>query len=177
MQLERLAAMQRELSGALPKPLAEACRIAYETEGCVVIEAKNGAVAAKAKALSGRLLTALRQRYPELKAIRIEVDIPHRTKVDRSAIRRIGPTGIRSLTGLAGSLPEGPLRTALRQLLATSDSQDQPLENQKSQHYPSHDQGVLEDLPGHAQPAPVLRDQIQRDRSADHQHDQEADDA
>jgi hypothetical protein len=177
VQLERVSAMQHALATALPKSLSGACRVAYETEGDVVIEVKNGAVAAKVKALSGRLLAAFRARYPTVKGIRIAVDVPHRTKPDPEQVRRIGPTGIRSLARLAGSLPEGSLRTALRRLLATSHGEDQALEHQKRQHHGGHDQSVLEDPPSDAQPAPVLRDQIQRDRSADRQHDQEADEA
>jgi hypothetical protein len=177
VQLERVAAMQRTLSQALPDALAAACRVAYETGGCIVIEAQNGAAAAKVKALSGRLLAALRQHDQALTAIRVEVVVVRRIRAGREPVRRIGPTGMRSLSALAGSLPEGPVQAALRRLLRASNREDQALEDQKRQHHRSHDQGVLEDLPSHAQPAPVLRDQVQGDRSADRQHDQEADDA
>jgi hypothetical protein len=177
MQLERVAAMQRTLSRALPGGLAAACRVAYETGGCIVIEARNGAVAAKVKALSGRLLAALRSRDPALTGIRVEVVVVQRIRAGRERVRRIGPTGLRSLTTLAGSLPEGPVQAALRHLLRASNREDQALEDEKCQHHRGHDQGVLEDLPGHAQPAPVLRDQVQGDRRADREHDQEADDA
>lgn len=177
VQLERIAAMQHTLAAALPKPLAETCRVAYEADGDLVIEAKNGAVAAKVQMLSRRLLARLRQRYPALRGIRVEVGILRRSKAAPGIIRRIGPTGTRSLAELEGSLPDGPLRMALRRLLATSDRQNQALEDEKREHHPGHDQRVLEDLPGRAQPAPVLGDQIQRHGAADHQHDQEADDA
>lgn len=169
--------MQRTLSQALPSALAAACRVAYETGGCIVIEAKNGAVAAKVKALSGRLLAALRQRDPALTGIRVGVAVVRRARAEREQIRRIGPTGMRSLSALAASLPDGPVQAAVRGLLKTSNSENQALEDEKRQHHRSHDQGVLEDPPGHAQPAAVLRDQIQGDRTADRQYDQEADDA
>ncbi|HEU5282750.1 MAG TPA: DUF721 domain-containing protein [Burkholderiales bacterium] len=177
VQLERIAAMQHTLTAALPKPLAGTCRVAYEADGTLVIEAKNGAVAAKVQALSRRLLATLRQHYPALSGIRVEVGVLRRSKVARGAIRRIGPTGMRSLVELEGSLPDGPLRMALRRLLATSDRQNQALEDEKREHHAGHDQGVREDPPGHTQPAPVLRDEIQRYGAADHQHDQEADEA
>jgi hypothetical protein len=169
--------MQRTLSQALPSALAAACRVAYETGGYIVIEAKNGAAAAKVKALSGRLLAALRQRDPALTGLRVRVAIVRRTRGGLEPVRRIGPTGIRSLTALAGSLPDGPVQAALRRMLRTSNREDQALQNEERQHHRGHDQGVLEDLPGDAQPAPVLRDQIEGDRSADRQDDQEADDA
>jgi hypothetical protein len=177
VQLDRFAALQRVLIDALPTALRSGCRVAYASEAYIVIEAQNGAVAAKVKALSGRLLAALRQRDPALHGIRVEVAVVRRGRIDPRPIRRIGPTGVRSLSALARALPGGALQSALRRLLAASHRQNQPFEDEKGQHHGHHDQRVLEDLPCEAQPAPILGDQIDGDRSADHQHHEKTDDA
>lgn len=180
VQLGRIAAMQQALTAILPANLSGLCRVAYETDRVIVLEAKSSVIAAKLKALTPRLLTALQQRFPELKGVQVRVSMTHRSIAAREGVRRISPTGLKSFAALAGTLPEGPLEAAVRRLLQRqrrSDGQNQALEREKRKDDGDHDQGVLQDLPAEAQPAPVARDHVHQQRAPDRDQNQKPDDA
>jgi len=179
VQLSRIAALQQGLTRALPANLSGLCRVAYETAGVVVIEARSGVVAAKLKALAPRLLSAMQQPFPALTGVQVRVSLMQRSMPSKRGLRRIGPTGMKSFTALAGTLPDGPLEAAVRRLIQRqrgSDGQNQALEREERQHDGDHDQSVLEDLPAEANPAPVAGDHVHQHRTADRDQDQEPDD-
>lgn len=138
VQLDQVAAMQRICSNVLPATLSSHVRAAYLDGKVLVFEASSGAVAAKVRYFSARLTTTLRRTYPALEGIRVEVVIPQRTTMPAGNKRRIRPTGKRALEALAGSLPDGELKTAVERLLtgqAGSDRQDEAFQDQECQRH------------------------------------------
>jgi hypothetical protein len=117
VRVARIAAMQQAYSAALPKELAQSSAVGHETEGTLVLLATSGAVAARLRQLVPRLLLTIRKQFPEVRAIRIEVQLVRGNRRPAAPIRRVGTTGLRSLTELETRVGEGPLRDALRRLI------------------------------------------------------------
>jgi hypothetical protein len=116
-EIQRLEKAQRALNRALPAELtasSRVCRLAHLTLDVV---AESGAVAAKLRQLTPRLLMALKKQGVEVTTIRITAQAgrPTAIKAHREA-RAVSPEAARSLEELAGSLPPSPLKTALRRL-------------------------------------------------------------
>jgi hypothetical protein len=137
VRVDRLAAMQQALSAALPGELARLSRVGYETQGTLVLLAGSGVAAARLRHLVPRLLFTIRKQFAEVKAIRIEVQLVRDSRRGKRPVRRIGATGQASLQDLEARLAAGPLRCALQRLLehqASSDGDDQPLQEQERSH-------------------------------------------
>jgi hypothetical protein len=133
VQLDRFAAMQHACEQALPPQLKGRLRVARGEGETVVLEADNGSVAAKARYLQPRLLRALQARF-KVSEIRIEVGVLRRTNAHEASARRLAPTGRAAFTALAGSLPAGPLKTAVERVAqAASHREDEALERHKQQ--------------------------------------------
>jgi hypothetical protein len=126
VRAERIAALQQAYLAAVPKELAQASAVGYETQGTLVLLAANGAVAARLRHLAPRLLLTMRKQFAEVKAIRIEVQLVRGTKRGVRPIRRIGATGLRNLETLEAELEAGPLRAALHRLIERERQQDRP---------------------------------------------------
>lgn len=142
MQLEAAAALQRALARALPAALAPHCRVLHCREGLVLIEAAHGAAAARLRLLRARLLPVLKNVRPDVREIRIVVDVARQSAKAGPAGRRLNPTAQAAWRQLASSLPEGPLREACRGMLPSqdaSDRQEQTLEEQEGQHGGGHE--------------------------------------
>ena len=181
MRVKRIAAMQQAYVDAAPKEFARWSRVGYETQGTLVLLADNGVVAARLRQSAPRFLAIIRKQWPEVTAIRIDVQVVRASNVKYRSSRRIGATGLRDLRNLAASLPEGGLRMAIDRLIAhqpgASHGENHAFQDQESQHDQHDDQSVLEDLPAEAQPASVLAQQEHRDRGGDRDEDQKADNA
>ena len=178
VQLGRIAAMQQTLTATLPANLSGLCRVAYEADGIVVLEARSSVIAAKLKALSPRLLRGLQQRFPDLKGVQVRMSMLRHSTPAKEGFRRIGPTGMKSFAALAGTLPEGPLEAAVRRLIQherRSDGENEALQREKRKDDRDHDQGVLQDLPAEAQPAPIARDHVHQHRAPDRDQNQKPD--
>lgn len=117
VRVARIVALQQAYSAALPRELAQSSTVGHETQGTLVLLAASGAVAARLRQLVPRLLLTIRKQFPEVKAIRIEVQLVRGSKRPPRPIRRVGATGLRSLNELEARLGEGPLRDALRRML------------------------------------------------------------
>jgi hypothetical protein len=117
MRARRIAALQQVYVAALPRELGHSSRVGYETQGTLVLLAANGAVAARLRQLGPRLLLTIRKHFPEVKTIRIEVQLVRGSRGVSRPIRRIGATGLHSLSALEARLEDGPLRSALRRLI------------------------------------------------------------
>jgi hypothetical protein len=126
VRAERIAALQQTYLAAVPKELAQSSTVGYETQGTLVLLAANGAVAARLRHLAPRVLLTIRKQFPEVKAIRTEVQLVRGVKRTPAPIRRIGATGVQSLRGLETSLAEGPLRDAVRRLIRRTAQPDEP---------------------------------------------------
>jgi hypothetical protein len=128
MRAKRVAALQQAYSAAVPGELSQSSTVGYEIQGTLVLLAANGAVAARLRNLGPRLLLTIRRQFPEIKAIRTEVQLVRSSRRSAPPIRRVGATGLHSLKALEATLPEGPLREALRRLIRreTEGSQHEP---------------------------------------------------
>ena len=178
MRVKRIAALQRTYLKAAPGEVTRRSRVGTETQGTLVLLADNGAVAARLRQSIPRLLTVIKQYWPEITSIRIEVQVVHNSKVKKPQIRRIGATGLNDLQRLAGSLSESsPLRAAISKLIkgqaGASNGKNQTLQNQEGHHDEDHEERVLEHLPAETQPASITSKQRQRDAGPDDDKDQE----
>ena len=124
VRAERIAALQQAYFAAVPRELAQSSTVGYETQGTLVLLADSGAVAARLRQLTPRLLLTIRKQFPEVRAIRIEVQLVRGSRRPPAPIRRVGATGLRSLTELEAGLADGPLRDALRRLIRREAGQD-----------------------------------------------------
>ena len=124
MRVERIAALQQGYLAAVPRELAQSSAVGYETQGTLVLLAASGAVAARLRHLAPRLLLTIQKQFPEVKAIRIEVQLVHSSRPPGKLVRRVGTTGLRSLGELERTLADGPLRAALRRLIRGQAGQD-----------------------------------------------------
>ena len=113
----RIAALQQAYVAALPRELAHSSRVGYETQGTLVLLAANSAVAARLRHLGPRLLLTIRKQFMEVKTIRVEVQLVRGNRNARRTMRRIGATGVQSLSALEAKLENGPLRSALQRLI------------------------------------------------------------
>jgi len=117
MHAKRVVALQQAYSAAVPGELSQSSTVGYEIQGTLVLLAANGAVAARLRNLGPRLLLTIRRQFPEIKAIRTEVQLVRSSRRRAPPIRRVGATGLQSLKALEATLAEGPLREALRRLI------------------------------------------------------------
>ena len=116
-QARQLDKLQRAFSKLVPPQLAKACAVGRHTQGAMLIYADNGAIAAKLKQLTPRLLVDFRKTGLEVSVIRVEVQVRPARPETPPIGSRISPAGLKSLESLASELPESPLREALDRLL------------------------------------------------------------
>ena len=121
MRAQRVVALQQVYFACVPRELAQSSTVGYETQGTLVLLAANGAVAARLRHLAPRLLLTIRKQFPEVKAIRTEVQLVRGNRRTAAPIRRVGATGLLHLRELEAALADGPLRDALRRLIRHQD--------------------------------------------------------
>lgn len=118
-----LGRLNRQFAAAMPLALAQASRVANYKSGKVVIHADNSAVAAKIRQMRERILTACCQGGPECNELEVKVQPRHFDQIHaRPAERALSTIARQSLADTARSLPEGPLRAAIAELLRRSGS-------------------------------------------------------
>jgi hypothetical protein len=176
MRVKHIAALQQAFIDAAPVEVSRWSRVGSETQGTLVLVADNGAVAARLRQSTPRLLAVIRQRWPEITAIRIEVQVVQNSNVKKRQIRRIGATGINNLQGLAASLSDSsPLRAAISKLIDgqanMSYRKNQALQNQEGYYDEDYEKRVFEHLPAETQPPSITRKQGQGDASPDDDKD------
>ena len=117
-EARRIAELDQILVHSAPADLTHACRVKQLRDGTLILLAENAAVAAKLKQLTARLLAAYRKQRSEVTSIRIEVQVnkaPETVAAKRQP-RALSVDSIESLTKLAESLEESPLKQALTKL-------------------------------------------------------------
>lgn len=72
---QRISALQRLYTACAPPELSQASRVVGDHNGTLVIAADNGAVAAKLKQLTPRLLKNLQKQSAQVTGIRIRVQV------------------------------------------------------------------------------------------------------
>lgn len=112
MKLERLYA------DIVPGHLGQASRVANCKSRTIVIHADNGAVAAKLRQMAPSLASDFSRKGVECSGVQVKVQARGSTAQSMASTQKplSAQTG-RTLRELAGSLPESPLRAALRTLL------------------------------------------------------------
>lgn len=73
--LQRVAALQRLYEVCAPPDLISASRVVGHRNGTLMIAADNGAIAAKLRQLSPRLLKNLQKQWAEVTGIQIQVQV------------------------------------------------------------------------------------------------------
>lgn len=177
VRMRRLIAMQQTLSSLLPPHLSNQAEVLSEDRGILLLAAPNSAAAAKLRHLAPRVVAALAQHSFRVRNVRVVVRVARRTMPDPTAKRRMTATALQEFTELSRSVSHAPLRRALERLVRHqrgSGDQHQALERDQSKDDQNQDQRVLEDLPGKAQPAPVLGEQEDCERAPDRQDHQES---
>jgi hypothetical protein len=111
-----LTGLQKIWSGVVPQPLREFTRAAGLKHRRITVFADNGAVAAKLKLLAPTLLKNLQIKGLEVTSIRVEVQVNSVVREPSKAPRRLSQGASASLSNLASTLPDSPLRTALQHL-------------------------------------------------------------
>lgn len=117
-QARRLAEVQQVLLEAVPSSLVNATRVKQIRAGTLLVLAENPAVAAKLRQLAPRLLLHVQKRKIQVTGIQVEVQVamPHIGPEARSG-RDLSRTAVSELEGLADTLRESPLKSALERLV------------------------------------------------------------
>lgn len=113
----RIALLQRVYLEAVPRELSKSSRIGWARGGVLTVFADNGAVAAKLRQATARVLKHLRQSGFEFNSMRIEVQVgqspafrpyfSHKALSDRA---------LSAIDGALDQLSDSPLRNALIRL-------------------------------------------------------------
>jgi hypothetical protein len=115
-QAEMLANLQRSWNSVVPEPLRKFTRTGRLEHRSITVFADNGAVAAKIKLLAPTLLKNLQIKGVDVTSIRVEVQVQSARAKPSKPSRRLSFYAAVSLTQLAETLPESPLREAIERL-------------------------------------------------------------
>lgn len=113
-----LLKLSRRFAAVAPAGLRHSAHVANYKLGTIIIHADNGAVAAKLRQLSQRLSNELSKGGAECSGIEVKVQprqIPSQST--SSTVKPLSDKALGILRSTSESLPEGPLRSALDNLL------------------------------------------------------------
>jgi len=112
---QRIAALQQLYTACAPPDLIQASRVVNHRNGMLVIAADNGAVAAKLRQLTPRLLKILQKQRAEVTGIRVQVQVERISATPRmSAKNAILPIDlIDNFEKLSRQVKDPGLRSAL----------------------------------------------------------------
>lgn len=111
--------------GMAPAHLCQASCVANYKSGIIIIHAVSGAVAAKLRQLAPTLVNEFLKRGVECNEVQVKVQAHEIKSQSRDATQK--PLSARTsgeLSGLAGSLPLSPLRSAIETLLSRAAKQE-----------------------------------------------------
>ena len=116
-QAEKLLALRQEVARLLPANLRPAAQVANLKAQVLLLQASNNAVAAKLKHYAPSLVSGLAGQGYHVTQIKIEVQPDARVSGTPPRKARLVPDAAsEALTRLEDTLPEGPLREAVRAL-------------------------------------------------------------
>lgn len=137
-EFRKQLALQTVLFEILPVEGQSATVVASEASELVLL-ADNGAVAAKLRQLSPRILNHFRQRGVEANGIRVQTQVSIRHNPLPQKRISLGENARQALLQLSSSLKDSPLKAAIEKLRQRSDSgssdQSHALEDKKSKYY------------------------------------------
>jgi hypothetical protein len=136
-QVLLLFSVQRALVEALPASLAEATSAASLTDGKLMLFANNGAVAAKLRQMTPRILVFLRTQKLQITGIQVQVQVKTtHNPLPRKQISLSG-SAAKSISELSARMKPSALKQALDRLSAKADAQSdgdqEPFKRHQSQ--------------------------------------------
>lgn len=138
-EIRKQLALQTTLSEILPAELRQSVTAVASDTGELVLLADNGAVAAKLRQFTPRILNHFRQRGTEANGIRVQTQVSIRHKPLPQKQISLGKNARQALLRLASGLKESPLKVAIetlgRRAEGASARQSDPLERKKSKDY------------------------------------------
>lgn len=114
-----LQKLSRRFEAVAPSGLRHAARVANYKSGTIVIHTDNGAVAAKIRQMSQRLCDELSRGGAECSLLEVKVQprqIPYQSTT--STLKPLSGKAFGMIESTAEKMPDGPLRNALKTLLA-----------------------------------------------------------
>lgn len=112
-----------ELRRHLPDMLAGHCSAARLRDQQLIVSVDSPAWATRLRFVAPQLLDSLRQRYPDLEAVRVKVAVTHQcSEQTRRRTARRSAAGARIIHEYALETSETPLREALMRLSRALDS-------------------------------------------------------
>ena len=115
-QAEKITQLQKIWGSIVPPPFNQNSHTGLVSNGQITVYTSNGAVAAKLKLLAPQLLKKLQKEGLEVTSIRVEVQVKSQPRAPARIPMRVSQRAAQTLLGLAKSLPDSPLRTALNRL-------------------------------------------------------------
>lgn len=116
LRAKQIAALQQHYQLIAPHSLLQASRVMQLHGQTLILSADNGAVAAKLRQISAKLISLFRTRGCEVTGIQIRVQVRVNTTPVTHIPRTLGNNGRKELENLAANLQDSPLKTALRRL-------------------------------------------------------------
>ena len=109
----RMRELQRIFFDSAPPPLARATRVKALRAGTLYLSADNVAVAAKLRQLAPRMLTAIRDRVPEVNGIRVVVQVTADELRENTKKTPLSIETIENFEKLAAAMPDSELKSAV----------------------------------------------------------------
>lgn len=117
---QRISALQRLYAICAPPELTQTSRVIHEHGGMLVIAADNGAIAAKLRQMTPRLLKNLQKQMAEVTGIRVQIQVNKAYSKAASGAKKIAlPVDlIESFDELSKKVKDSELRSALARFAA-----------------------------------------------------------
>lgn len=112
----QLLELQRLYEKIAPPSLALSSRVMQLEQKILMVQADNGAVAAKLRQLSPRLSQLFRDNGQEVTAIQVRVQVTFLPTIPTTSAPTMGIAGRQRLIDLADKLSDSPLKSALQRL-------------------------------------------------------------
>lgn len=117
VETQKLERIRQAWEAVAPPAQLGTTRPGVMHEGALTVYADSGAIAAKLKQQSQRLLVKLQERGLEVTAIRFEVQVRVPDEAMPQKNLKLSQAALGSLERMAEDLEDSPLRDALRQLV------------------------------------------------------------
>lgn len=116
-EAERLAGLNRQLAGVVPKAVARACRVAAVQGETAVVFCANGAAASRVRAQAKGVVQALGKSGVPVADLKVRVRADW-SQPEPPEKHDLPGTALQAFRELDESLPEGGLKEAVERLLA-----------------------------------------------------------
>jgi hypothetical protein len=114
-EAERVAVLNRRLAAALPTRIAARCRVMALEGETLLVHCDNGAAAARVRSQAKSLVAAMSTPRAPIGALKIKVRADWQT-VEKPEKPGLGAGALGALESLAGTLPEGGLKVAVKRM-------------------------------------------------------------